>query len=132
MGFPIELLAGGLGSVVPAAVNVIKSIFGKKSGNPQAVLGDLVLQKPEVVPQYLEGLAKLREAEVRVFNRDVVGQLSQWVVDLRAGIRPIVVGVSILCLAADSLAFVTFGPEVRSTFAFNIGNWLGSRNQIGR
>jgi len=125
-----------LGSlVVPPAFDFIKKKFLKPhKDSPEATMGSLAMTKPEVLPAYVASTAKYLEAKVKWFNRDVVGPCSQWVIDLRAAIRPIGVILSFIILMA-MLAAKVWAPDtdqtelagIRYFCEVNVGSWFGSR-----
>ena len=125
-----------LGSlIVPPAFDFIKKKFLKPSSDsPEATMSSLALTKPDLLPAYVEATAKYLEAKVKWFNRDVLGSCSQWVVDMRAAIRPIGVILSFAILGGMLLSKI-LAPEVdqlqlagiRYFCEVNVGSWFGSR-----
>ncbi len=125
MGIDAILAIGGL--VIPPAFDFIKKKFVKDGDTPQATASTLATTKPEVLPSYLQSVATLTEADVKWFNRDVVGTPSQWVVDLRACIRPASVVIGFSLLALDMLGGFTLDPGTRGSIIVNNSSWFGSR-----
>lgn len=121
---------GGL--ILPPAMDFIKKKFLKQgTDTPEATLSALATTKPEIMPQYVKAQADLMDAQTRFFNRDVVGQPSSWVVDLRAAIRPIVVVLSIGMLGMTMFTNTQIDPGVRVFCEAVISSWFGSRFTIG-
>ncbi|MCL4491062.1 MAG: hypothetical protein M1510_04020 [Nitrospirae bacterium] len=123
-----------LGSMVlPPAVDLIKKIFVKKEeDSPEATMSALATTRPEVLPQYVGALSNYQESLVKWFNRDVIGTASQWVVDFRAVIRPVVISLAVIHVIAVSVAYGTGGisaiPEGwRYFYESIIGSWFGER-----
>ena len=95
-------------------------------------MSSLATVNPEVLPSYVEGLAKMKEAAKSFFNRDVIGTPSQWIIDLRAGIRPVGVIFAFLTLAAMA-AFNPIGESVlgvRLTCEAICSSWFGDRIRL--
>jgi hypothetical protein len=125
---PISALLAIGNVIVPPVFDFVKKKFIKSENDtPERTMGSLAATKPEVLPQYTSSLATLLEAKVKFFNRDVVGQPSQWVVDLRAAIRPIATVIAIGALIMDGLAYYRLEAGARYAFITIAGNWLGSR-----
>lgn len=122
---------GGL--ILPPAVDLIKKIFVKKEKDtPEATMSALATTSPEVLPQYVAALSGYQESLVKWFNRDVIGAPSQWVIDMRASIRPVVIYSAILHVAIVSVVYglqvVTVIPEGwRYFYEAIISSWFGER-----
>lgn len=133
MVIPFEAITGIIGTVLPPAFKLIKNIFGKKSNQtPAEALDDIATTKPEILPQYVEALAKLGDMELKYFSRDVTQPLSQWVADLRAVIRPGGVVISFILLLIDGIANAGWGTHAfdestRAAYTGYIGTWIGDR-----
>jgi len=124
----IGLISSLAGLIVPPAFDFIKKKFlNAGQDTPEATLSTLATSKPDVIPSYIEANTKLLDAKVRFFNRDVVGEPSRWVTDLRASIRPIFV---IGALAARICGWI-FNWQVDEQFIalmdLCIASWFGSR-----
>jgi len=133
----LDIIASIGGLIIPPAFNFIKKKFIKSENDtPERTIGDLATTKPEVVPAYVQALSTLLDAKVKFFNRDVIGSPSQWVVDLRAAIRPI--GV---VLAFGILAYMVYEQGVNVTDTWTgiriscetmITSWFGSRFTLSK
>jgi len=135
----IEAILALVGLIAPPAFDFIKKKFLKPSADtPEATMATLATTKPEVMKDYLVGQAGLLDAKTKYFNRDVAGTPSQWVVDMRASIRPIGVIVAIMVLA--SMGYIALvgqyqpKPEVATTLAavrafciLIVTSWFGDR-----
>lgn len=137
MGLDLIVSLGGL--IVPPVFDFIKKKFIKSENDtPERTIGSLATTKPDILPQYVEALSKLKDSEVKFFNRDVIGQPSLWVVNLRAAIRPITVVVGLIALLCSSLEhFPYFGyfqlhGGTRLFFEAVIASWFGSRLKTGK
>jgi hypothetical protein len=118
---------GGL--IAPPLFDFVKKKFIKSENDtPERTIGTLATTNPEAVPGYVSALAEHLKAKTQFFNRDVIGQPSQWVIDLRASIRPITVAAGLfyfgLCLFVDE---VKADPSVKVFLEVNISSWFGSR-----
>lgn len=133
MSLPLEAITAIVGTVLPMTTKLIRSIFGKKTNqSPQDALDDVALSKPEILPAYVEALSKQVEAQTAWFNRDVSGDLSQWVRDLRSAIRPSVVACSFILLGIEGLFMIFTGRQMlneatRAACTGFIGTWMGDR-----
>jgi len=130
----LDIIASIGGLIIPPAFNFIKKKFIKSENDtPERTIGDLATTKPEVVPDYVQALSTLLDAKVRFFNRDVIGSPSQWVVNLRAAIRP--AGV-ILAFAILGYMVITSPMEtasvlgVRASCEVMVSSWFGDRLTI--
>lgn len=131
------ILEGALavsGLVLPPLFSLLKGWFmpeGKDT--PEATMSTLATTKPEVLGQYVEALAQYKKSEVAYFNRDVIGAPRQWIVDLRAGIRPAVTAVGITALVGEGAARFFYGmgplmdPGTRGLFVLTTSSWFGGR-----
>jgi hypothetical protein len=119
------LAIGGL--VVPPVFDFFKRKFVKEA-TPQQMLSVLAETQPDAMIGFVEAQTKFMEANVKWFNRDVVGDPSRWVTDLRASIRPIGVVLSIGVLASEH-AFPNFAldPYTRSGLIVCVTSWFGDR-----
>jgi hypothetical protein len=130
MGLEVILgLVGTLGGMVfPSIVDFVKKKWIPASNDtPERTMGTLATTKPETLAPYVASLAAYLEAQVKFFNRDVVGTPSVWVVNLRAAIRPIAVIGSFVIIGLDMLQSLKLDPATRAGLLTVIGNWIGSR-----
>lgn len=132
MGIDAILAVGGL--VLPPLFNLVKGWFqGDKPDDPESTMSSLALTKPEVLPAYVQAITGWLEAQSKHFNRDVIGTPRQWIIDLRAGIRPMTTAVAVPALIAEGLLRFFFGlgpildPGTRGLFIFTTSSWFGSR-----
>jgi len=126
----LDLIATVGGMILPPAFDFIKKKFIKEENDTsERTLGTLATTKPEVLPEYITALSGLKEAEVKFFNRDVVGMPSQWVINLRATIRPATIAAGLLLFILDFALGISFDipPDVRYFFEANISSWFGSK-----
>jgi hypothetical protein len=130
MGIDILLgLVGTLGGMVlPPIVDFIRKKFiPEENDTPERTMGTLATTKPEVLPGYVESLSKYLQAETAYFNRDIAGKPTQWIVDLRAAIRPLAVAGSFIALGLEAASVLKIEPVTRAGLLTVIGNWIGSR-----
>ena len=130
----LDLIATLGGLIVPPAFDFIKKKFLKpEQETPEATLSSLATTKPEVMPDYLNAIVGYINAKVSFFNRDVVpGAIPrQWVVDLRAAIRPIVTVAAVLALAIDGMDWLELTNGARACFETIASSWFGSRLSVG-
>ena len=125
MGIDAILALGGL--IIPPAFDFIKKKFVKGDDTIEATANSLAVTKPEVLPEYIKAIAETTAANVKWFNRDIIGMPSQWVIDLRACIRPLSVVIGFALLALDMSAALTLDPGTRGSIIVNNSSWFGSR-----
>ena len=130
----LDLIASLGGLIVPPAFDLIKKIFVKKGKDtPEATMSSLATTKPEILPDYLAAVVNHLEAKIKWFNRDVIGVPAQWVVDLRASIRPVTVILGLIAFIIVPAMFKIFGTDfvidsgTRYFFETVIASWFGSR-----
>lgn len=126
MGIDAILALAGL--LAPPAFDFIKKKFlSTGTDTPEATASTLATTNPEVLPQYVSATGELLKVRVEYFNRDVVGQPSQWVVDLRAAIRPVSVVIGFLLLGLEMSSGLSLEPGTRGAIITNNASWFGSR-----
>lgn len=124
----IEAIAALLGLVLPPVVDFAKKKFLKQEKtSPEAVMGNLAIQSPADLPAYTTALAGYLDAQTRFFNRDVTGQPSTWVVNLRASIRPVSVIGGLLMLAGEGFGWMALDPATRGAIHMNNSSWFGQK-----
>ncbi len=139
MGLDAIVAIGSL--LLPPAVDFIKKKFLKPgSDTPEATMSSLATTKPDVLPGYVTAVTGYLDAQVRFFNRDVSGTPSQWVVNLRAVIRPASVIGAMIILGAMVYASVTgYKPDasmadtlagIRLSCEAIVSSWFGDRLKI--
>lgn len=123
-----DVVASALGFIIPPAFDFIKKKFLKPSSDtPEATLSTLATTKPDVMPAFIEAHAKLKESETKYFNRDVIGEPSFWVVDLRAAIRPTFTVVSLLLMFCATGFHWQIDQSIQCLMEITISSWFGSR-----
>lgn len=139
----IDAIVAIAGLILPSAVDFIKKKFLKKSEDtPEATLSTLATTKPDVMPEYLKAVTGYIEAKIKEFNRDISGTPSQWVINLRAAIRPI--GVSLALGTLIVLAYMSLtGHKIDSSMTDTVtgirlscelvvSSWFGDRISMGK
>lgn len=124
----IEAIAALAGLIVPPAFDFLKKKFIKSENDtPERTISSLATTSPDILPQYVGALSQYQESNVKWFNRDVIGTPSQWIIDLRAAIRPVSVVIGFALIAADMI--LTFGLDTNTKAAIWVNNssWFGSR-----
>ncbi|MDP8213389.1 MAG: hypothetical protein P9X22_08920 [Candidatus Zapsychrus exili] len=118
---------GGL--IMPPVFDLIKKIFVSKNDTASATLNTLAITKPEVIADYTKGQAALVDAQTKYYNRDMPNpkKVSQWILDLRASIRPIYVVISILLVACCVLFGFHMDQSFKELCAGTISFWFGNR-----
>jgi hypothetical protein len=139
MGFDALIAIGSL--LLPPVVDFVKKKWlAPGADTPEATMSTLATTKPDVLPQYLQAMTGWMQAQCSFFNRDVNGTPSQWVVDLRAVIRPIgTIGAGVIL---GVMVFMTLHgykapPEtadtvvgVRYTCEAIVSSWFGDRLSV--
>lgn len=139
MGLDAIIAIGSL--LLPPAVDFIKKKFLKKEqDSPEATMSTLATTKPEVLPAYVTATTAWIEAQVKFFQRDVSGTPSQWVIDLRAVIRPIgTIGAGLILGAMVYATLTGHKPDpavadtlvgVRYTCEAIVSSWFGDRISV--
>lgn len=127
----LDLIATIGGLIVPPAFNFLKKKFVKtENDTPERTIGDLATTSPETVAPYVQALSTLLDAKTKFFNRDVIGSPSQWVVDLRAVIRPVGVITAFLILGYMVVTSPAETPVilgVRCSCEALVTSWFGDR-----
>lgn len=139
--FGIDAIVAIGSLLLPPVVDFVKKKFLKKEQDtPEATMSSLATTKPEVLPGYVTAMTGWMEAQVKFFNRDVNGTPSQWVVDLRAAIRPIgvcIAGAVLVFMVVQALRGRQPAPSmadtilgVRLTCEVIVSSWFGDRIRI--
>ena len=123
----VDLISSLAGFIIPPAVDFIKKKFLKTSDTPEATLSALATTKPEVLAQYVSAQASLLESQTKYYNRDVIGEASRWVIDLRASIRPIFTIISILIVFLALPNGWQLDASFKALMEVTISSWFGSR-----
>ncbi|NVM23649.1 MAG: hypothetical protein HWN68_17940 [Desulfobacterales bacterium] len=144
--FPIIDAAVSLGGlIIPPLFDFVKKKFVKSENDtPERTMGTLATTKPEVLGDYVKGYADMQRAAVEFFNRDVIGVPSQFIVNIRAAIRPIGVICSFILLGGMAYLILTEGmpqlsPEaaecltgIRVSAEAMLSSWFGHRIAISK
>ena len=124
----LDLIASVVGLVAPPVVDFVKKKFIKGSDDtPERTMSTLATTKPEVMVEYADGVSKLLEAKSKYFNRDVVGEISIYIRNLRAAIRPVTIVFCLVAIIADGTDLINLADGARISFELNVTSWLGSR-----
>lgn len=127
--------------IAPPVIDFAKKKWLKPSQDtPEATMSTLATTKPEVLPGYVSAVTEWLKAQVDYFRRDISGDPSQWVIDLRAVIRPLgtlgagcVLGVMVVLALngykpdpsmADTISGVRYSCEII------VSSWFGDRISI--
>jgi hypothetical protein len=141
MGIDAILAIGTL--ILPPAIDFIKKKFLKREqDSPEATMSTLATTKPDVLPAYVTAITGWIEAQVKFFQRDISGTPSQWVVDLRAVIRPVgTIGAGVVLGVMVYAAIIGYKPDpsmidtltgVRYSCEVIVSSWFGDRIVISR
>jgi hypothetical protein len=141
MGLDVIVALGGL--LIPPVVDFVKKKWlGGGQDTPEATMSTLATTKPEVLPTYVTAATDYLKGQVEFFNRDVIGTPSQWVVNLRAAIRPC--GVILSFAVLSFMVLQSFSAEtisltdnqvdiltgIRLSCEVIITSWFGARIAI--
>jgi len=118
-----------LGSLLaPPLFKFVKDKFSPKTEKTvETTLSSLATSNPAAIPEFIKAQASLIEAQIKHFNRDVSGQVSVWVNNLRASIRPIYVIFGIVYFFLTTYMDLKVDPCIRVTMETCINSWFGSR-----
>lgn len=122
-----HLISNLAGLIIPPTFQILKQKICPGVNSPQATLSNLAANDPEVLPKYIDAQAKLLASNVQYFNRDVVGEVSLWVRNLRASIRPlyIVFGITYFLLvtffALKGIPAIVYSVEITTS------SWFGTK-----
>ena len=141
--FGIDAIVALAGLVVPAAIDFAKKKWlSKGQDTPEATMSTLATTKPDVLPAYVTAVSSYMTAQIAYFNRDVSGTPNQWVVDLRAAIRPIGVvgaGLCLLIMILASLQGYKVDPSMAATVEgirlsseAIVSSWFGDRIALSK
>lgn len=128
MFWTADLVGSLAGLIIPPAYDFIKKKFVKESNDtPERTMGALAATSPEVLPEYIKALATNRESLVKWFNRDVIGVPAQWVVTLRAAIRPVTVALCLVGLGFTWGGYITPEAQLTAFAHMVVMSWMSSR-----
>jgi hypothetical protein len=122
-----HLISNLAGLIIPPAFHILKQKICPTSNTPEAVLGTLATTKPEVLGDYVKATAELLIAKKNYFNRDVVGEVSLWVCNLRASIRPIYIAFGIAYITLITLLSIKGVPAMIYSFEITASSWFGTK-----
>ena len=139
----IDAIVTLAGLVIPSVVDFVKKKFLKKDSNTtEATMSTLATTKPDVLPEYLNAVVGHLKAQIEYFNRDISGTPSQWVINLRAAIRPsgVVMAFStLIVLAVLSLAGYEINETAKDTLTgvrlsceLVVSSWFGDRISLSK
>jgi len=120
-----HLITNLAGLIIPPAFHILKQKICPSANSPDAVLGTLATTKPDVLASYTEALAKYFEAQVAYYNRDVVGEVSLWVRNLRASIRPFYIVFGVIYFLLVTLMHVKGNAAVIYSVEATTSSWFG-------
>lgn len=124
----ITAISSAIGFLAPPIFNFInKKFLSGKEDTPERTISSLATTNPDALAPYLDGYSKLLESQTKFFNRDVVGNISLWVSNLRASIRPLFVIISLIVV----IIALSFSLKIDTNFSalmdLCISSWFGSR-----
>lgn len=139
--FGIDAIVALGGLVIPGIFDFVKKKWlNPGADTPEATMSTLATTKPDVLPLYIAATTGYMDAQTKFFNRDVVGTPSQWVIDLRAAIRPIAVvgaGFTLMGMTIMSVSDVAIDPTMAATIegvryacVAIISSWFGDRFSV--
>ena len=124
----IDAVVSLAGLVTAPLFSFLQKKFIPSSDNTvESTLSTLATTKPEAIEPVVNAKVKLIDAEIRKFNRDVIGNISPWVSNLRASIRPGYVVWSLIYTTIVTFYKLPIDPGLKYTMELCISNWFGSR-----
>jgi len=124
----ISIISSLAGLIVPPAFDFIKKKFLKpKEDTPEATISSLATTNPEVIDKFVLANVELLKAKKDFFNRDIIGEASRWVIDLRASIRPIFVLLSLTARICGWIFHWNIDESFTALMDLCISSWFGSR-----
>lgn len=122
-----------LGSIIfpPVWDLVRKKVLGRDDDSSEATLSTLARTKPEIMADYVKAMAAMKEAEVKAFQADISGSPAQWVVTVRAAIRPIGTALALLALILCPFCGIELTETTRYTLQGVVGIWFGTQISLG-
>lgn len=141
--FGLDAIVAIGGLLIPPVVDFVKKKFLKKEQDtPEATMSTLATTSPDVLPGYVTAITGWLQAQVSYFNRDVTGTPSQWVINLRAAIRPVGVigaGLTLIGMVVGALAGWKPNPLMADTLTgirlaseAVVSSWFGDRISISK
>lgn len=126
-GIDAILALGGL--VLPPVFDFVKKKFIKtENDSPERTIGSLAVTKPDILPAYVEALAKTMAEKTKWFNRDVIeGKVSPWVANWRAAIRPGIITVTLLHWTLAVIFGLVIEENLRRAEILLVSEWCGER-----
>lgn len=122
---------GGL--IIPPVFDLVrKKVLGKDDDSPERTLATLATTKPEVMADYVKATAESLRAQGEFFNRDVSGTPSEWVINMRAAIRPVVTIAATVGLVIGYFMPESIDEATRATFCAIVSSWFGERFTLGK
>lgn len=113
--------------ILPSAFDFLKKKFLKPGEDtPEATISTLATTKPEILPLYVDAMSKLFQAKKDYHNRDVVGDPSRWVIDLRSSIIPVTVLFFMATIISGHAFHWTISQEYRELMESCVGLWFGT------
>jgi len=139
----IDAIVALAGLALPPVFDFVKKRFlTPEEDTPEATMSTLATTKPEVLPEYLAAMTGWLDAQVKMFNRDVTGTPDQWVVNLRAAIRPVgTVGAGMILALMVYASITGYKPDpsmietltgVRLSCEVVLSSWFGSRISLSK
>lgn len=128
--------------LAPPVIDLAKKLFVKPGKDtPEATMSALATTKPEALAGYVAALSDYLKAQCTFFNRDISGTPAQWVITLRASIRPLgtiagFVALVVMAIAAYNGATYNEAQKpvidgLRYTSEAIVSSWFGNRITIG-
>ena len=122
----IDAIVSLLSLFGPKIIDLVKGVVNRKN-TPEQTLATLATTNPEALAQYTTAQSQLVAAINSSVNSDVAGQLSQWVSNVRAMIRPVITVAAFGHIIIAHISGQQIPDSVMYIYETAIGSWFGGR-----
>lgn len=114
--------------IIPPAFDFIKKKFiSSERDTTDETLQTLATTAPERMADFVNANAALLESQSKFYNRDVIGEPSRWIIDVRAAIRPVFIIITIPFLFYCIFFDIPIDQGIKLFLETVISSWFGSQ-----